>query len=56
MRRAEIYYKDIPAGMLEENEDGYCFSYFSEYLKRQDAEPASLTLPLSARLTGWACF
>ena len=47
MRRAEIFYKDIPAGMLEENEDGYRFVYFHEYLNRQDVEPVSLTLPLS---------
>lgn len=47
MRKAEIYYKNIPAGMLEENEDGYSFVYFREYLNRPAAEPVSLTLPLS---------
>lgn len=47
MRRAEIFYKDIPAGILEENEDGYRFVYFQEYLNRPAAEPVSLTFPLS---------
>lgn len=47
MRRAEIFYKDIPAGMLEENENGYSFVYFLEYLNYPAAEPVSLTMPLS---------
>lgn len=49
MRRAEIYYKNILAGMLDENEDGYSFVYFHEYLNRPAAEPVSLTLPLSVQ-------
>ncbi len=49
MRRAEIYYKDILAGVLEENEDGYRFSYAKDYLENKSAEPVSLTLPLTPK-------
>lgn len=35
------------AGYLSETEDGYRFIYDQEYLHLQDAEPVSLTLPLT---------
>ncbi len=35
------------AGYLRETDEGYTFSYASEYLNRADAEAVSLTLPLS---------
>ena len=36
------------AGTLTEDADGFLFEYEKEYLNREDAEPISLTLPLSA--------
>ncbi len=47
MKKAEIYFKNVLAGILEENEAGYKFSYLQEYLDSMNAEPVSLTLPLS---------
>ena len=47
MKKAKIYNKDKFAGILIEDENGYTFSYDSEYLSSSDSEPISLTLPLS---------
>lgn len=49
MRKAVIYYKDIPAGMLTEVEEDemYRFQYLSSYLSRPDAHAISLTFPLN---------
>lgn len=46
MRQANVYYKDIPAGILTETDAGYEFRYFPEYLARDTAKAVSLTLPL----------
>jgi serine/threonine-protein kinase HipA len=46
MRRAEIYRKNILAGLLTEDGGEYRFTYESSYLTRNDAQPVSLTLPL----------
>ena len=46
MRQAEIYRKDILAGVLAEDGGEYRFRYEEEYLARKDAHPVSLTLPL----------
>ena len=46
MRQAEIYRKDILAGMLTEDGGEYRFRYEDSYLQRADAAPISLTLPL----------
>ena len=48
MRRAEVYLQGHLAGLLEELEDGYVFSYEENYLNRIDAIPISLSLPLQA--------
>ncbi len=45
MKQAEIYRKDILAGILTEDGGEYRFSYDESYLKRGDAQPVSLTLP-----------
>lgn len=34
------------AGMITENEEGYLFQYYSDYLNTPAAKPVSLTLPL----------
>jgi len=46
MRRAKIFYKNLFAGILCEDEIGYIFSYEEKYLNLSEAKPISLTLPL----------
>ncbi len=46
MRRAEIHMHGQWAGILEEQDSGYRFSYLPEYLARPDASAVSLALPL----------
>jgi serine/threonine-protein kinase HipA len=45
-RRAEIYYSNTPAGILTEDENGYVFTYYENYIHEKDL-PVSLTLPLN---------
>lgn len=45
-RRADIYVHNTRAGVLEETESGYRFQYDDEYLKKENPELVSLTLPL----------
>ena len=45
-RKGYVYIQNHYAGIIEETEDGYSFSYTSEYLQRPDAVAASITLPL----------
>ena len=45
-RKGYVYIQDHYAGIIEETEDGYSFSYTSEYLQHPDAVAASITLPL----------
>jgi serine/threonine-protein kinase HipA len=48
MRAAEIYYKDILAGVLTEMDDGdYLFQYDSEYVATYPEQFISFTLPVS---------
>jgi len=49
MKQANIYMRDIPAGILTEDETGYSFCYYNQYLLNADAEAISLTLPLQER-------
>ena len=46
-KKAFVYLWDRKAGVLEQTERGYCFSYDPEYLFSQKAQPISLTLPLT---------
>lgn len=46
MRKAEVFYKEILAGIISEQTDFYEFQYDAEYLKNPDSKPISLTLPL----------
>jgi len=48
MRQAEIYRKDILAGILTEDGGEYRFSYDETYLSSGEAHPVSLTLPLQS--------
>lgn len=48
MRKAGVYMGDNLAGILEEREDGFLFTYTKEYRMRQypDAIPVSKTMPV----------
>ena len=47
MRKGDVYYKDKQAGQLIENEEGYSFNYYADYLKSDNPEPISISFPLS---------
>lgn len=49
MKQAKIYMYSNFAGILTEDENGYRFIYNPEYLLSKDAEPISLTMPLTDR-------
>lgn len=46
MRRAEIFVEGQLAGILEEHDRGYRFSYLLEYLSAPEVIAVSLSLPL----------
>ncbi|GAC1424934.1 MAG: HipA N-terminal domain-containing protein [Flavisolibacter sp.] len=46
MRKAEIKIHDKTAGWLAQDEKGYHFTYDQNYLKSDNPEPVSLTMPL----------
>lgn len=50
MRQADIYRKGILAGVLTEDGGEYRFYYDEAYLRREDAKPISLTLPLQSEV------
>jgi serine/threonine-protein kinase HipA len=45
-KKGKVYYKNSFAGIIEENDDGYFFTYDNEYLKNNEAKPISLAMPL----------
>lgn len=49
MRKAEVKFHEHTAGFLTEDENGYHFLYEESYLKSQEAEAISLTLPLQEK-------
>ena len=49
MKQAIVFLRNIKAGILTEDENGYTFVYNTEYLSTANAEAISLTLPLSNR-------
>lgn len=46
MRRGKVFYKDVLAGIIEEDANGVSFVYDEDYLKKENAKPVSLTMPL----------
>lgn len=46
MRKGNVYYKNILAGIIAENEDGFIFIYNDDFLNATAAKPISLTLPI----------
>ena len=49
-RRGMVRYQGEMAGIIEEYEGGYRFTYDDAYLNNPDAQPVSLTLPLDTRI------
>lgn len=49
MIQAKIYMHDKLAGILTEDENGYSFSYDTDYLKLPDAESISLAMPIQEK-------
>ena len=45
-RRGYVYIQNNYAGVIAETDEGYTFSYETEYLQRDDAVAVSLTMPL----------
>ena len=48
LRQAGVYVRDRFAGLIQETDEGYCFSYDRAYLAEKNASAVSLTLPLQA--------
>lgn len=47
MRKAEIYYKDVLAGLLKETDDGeYVFEYDPTYVERYPDQFLTFTMPV----------
>ena len=46
MRKAGVFWKDVRAGILEETDRGFLFSYDEAYLKNPKSRAISLNLPL----------
>lgn len=48
MRRAEIYYKDILAGILTETDEGnYLFQYLKKYVKKYPHQFITFSMPVT---------
>lgn len=45
MKSGTVYYRDIPAGVLEQHPDGYVFRYDASYLANSSLPDISATLP-----------
>jgi HipA-like protein len=45
MRRANVYYRDIPAGILTQDSERYVFEYLPAYLGNPALPAISLTFP-----------
>lgn len=50
MRKAVIYYKDLPAGILTETDDGeYVFQYEEKYVQQHPKQFLTFTMPVSSK-------
>ena len=45
-KTGKVFYQNIFAGIIREDENGISFTYDKEYLLNKEAKPVSLTLPL----------
>ena len=48
LRQAGVYVRDRFAGLIQETDEGYCFTYDPNYLGAEKPNAVSLTLPLQA--------
>ena len=48
MRTADVYCRDIPAGVLTQDSGGYVFAYLTSYLENPALPAISLTFPKQA--------
>lgn len=46
-KRGLVYYKETLAGVIQETDEGYEFTYLEEYLNSKAPKPVSLTLSLT---------
>ncbi len=46
MKSGKVFYKETFAGIITEEDEGYSFTYDTDYLNSEYAEQISLTLPL----------
>ncbi|GAA4453294.1 HipA N-terminal domain-containing protein [Rurimicrobium arvi] len=46
MRQGRVYYNNLIAGVIAENDEGFTFKYDEAYLNNESAKSISLTLPL----------
>lgn len=49
MKIGKVYFDGVPCGILKHS-DEYYFSYLSSWLKKEGAEPISLTMPLTDKV------
>ena len=49
MRRGKVFFKNIFAGIIFQDDDGYGFEYDRNYLVSENAEHVSFTLPLTEK-------
>ena len=47
MKQATIFLRNLKAGLLTEDENGYTFQYAADFLASGQAEAVSLTFPLT---------
>lgn len=45
-RKGKVFFDNQLAGIIEQNDEGYIFSYDESYLKAEASKPISLTMPL----------
>lgn len=50
MRQGKVYYNNVFAGIITEDEQGYSFTYDEAYLNSPQPQPVSLTLPLQRQV------
>jgi serine/threonine-protein kinase HipA len=48
-RSGQVFYQDIFAGIITENEEGYFFQYDENYLQQPNSQAISLTMPLQIK-------
>ena len=48
-RKGNVFFNGKLCGTISETDEGYCFSYTDQYLDEDNAQPVSLTLPVSKK-------